>query len=203
MSARLTRERVVAAALGIVDREGLDALTMRALGRTLGVDPMAVYHHLPNKAAILDAVAEAVIAEVPADPDAGLPWPEQVAALARGYRAALRRHPNALPAVATRPDVSVAALRLLDVALGVALRAGFAPAAALELVHATSCLVVGHALDESGAGATTPEVAALQAALLATGEYPNLAAVATVQPGDTFETGLAALVAGFEARLRR
>ena len=73
MSARLTRERVVAAALGIVDREGLDALTMRALGRTLGVDPMAVYHHLPNKAAILDAVAEAVIAEVPADPDAGLP----------------------------------------------------------------------------------------------------------------------------------
>ena len=66
---------------------------------------------------------------------------------------------------------------------------GFAPGAALEFVHATSCLVVGHALDESGAGATTPEVAALQAALLATGEYPNLAAVATCNPATRSRPG--------------
>ena len=52
----LTRERVLTAALEIVDREGLARLSMRRLGAELGVDPMAVYYHIPNKAALLDAM---------------------------------------------------------------------------------------------------------------------------------------------------
>ena len=64
----LSRERAIAAALTIVDRDGLDGLTMRALGRELRADPMAVYHHLPNKEAILDGVVEAVLSEIPLDP---------------------------------------------------------------------------------------------------------------------------------------
>ena len=203
----LTRERVVATALRIVDRDGLDALTMRALGRELGVDPMAVYHHLPNKAAILDGVVEAVLGEVPLDAPGELPWTEELAALARGYRDALRAHPNALPVVATRPDVSPAALRLLDTALGILLRAGFDAADALKAVHTASCLVVGHALDESGLAVAASEelsvadVAAMQRRGLETGEYPNLAAAAPAADGlaadDSFEAGLAALIAGF------
>ncbi|HET6450954.1 MAG TPA: TetR family transcriptional regulator, partial [Spirochaetia bacterium] len=59
----LTRQRIVAAALQIVDAEGLAALSMRRLGASLGVDPMAVYYHLPNKAALYDAIVEAVMAE--------------------------------------------------------------------------------------------------------------------------------------------
>jgi TetR/AcrR family transcriptional regulator, tetracycline repressor protein len=203
----LTRERVVATALRIVDRDGLDALTMRALGRELGVDPMAVYHHLPNKAAVLDGVVEAVLGEVPLDAPGELPWTEELAALARGYRDALRAHPNALPVVATRPDVSPAALRLLDTALGILLRAGFDAADALKAVHTASCLVVGHALDESGLAVAASEelsvadVAAMQQRGLETGEYPNLAAAAPAADGlaadDSFEAGLAALIAGF------
>lgn len=201
----LTRELVIAAALRIVDRDGLDGLTMRTLGRELRVDPMAVYHHLPNKAAVLDGVAEAVMGEVPLDAPAGLRWTERLARLARGYRAALRAHPNALPVVATRPDVSPAALAVLDATLGVLLQAGFEPAAALEALHAASVFVVGHALDESGAG-DNAEAAAAQRVMLESGAYPNLAAVASaggsVTPDDTFEAGLAALIAGFERRLR-
>jgi AcrR family transcriptional regulator len=183
----LSRERAIAAALAIVDDQGLDGLTMRALGRALGADPMAVYHHLPNKAAILDGVVEAVLAEIPLDPDPADPPAERVKALARGYRTALRAHPNALPAVATRPDVSPVALQLVDTALGLLLEAGCSPAEALTTFHATSCFVVGHALDESGTPAATPAAG-----------HEHIAAVAAaaphVTPDDTFEAGLSALL---------
>jgi TetR/AcrR family tetracycline transcriptional repressor len=183
----LSRERAIAAALEIVDRDGLDALTMRALGRALGADPMAVYHHVPSKAALLDGVVEAVLGEIPLDAAPERPPAERIKALARGYRAALRAHPNALPAVATRPDVSPVALRLVDTALGILLEAGYSPADALTLFHATSCFVVGHALDESGS-----------AQPVAAEGYTNLAAVAAaaprVTPDATFEAGLAALL---------
>lgn len=207
----LSRERVVDAALRIVDRDGLDALTMRALGHELHVDPMAVYHYLPSKAAVLDGVVEAVIREVPTDVPAGLTWKDRLAVLAHGYREALRAHPNALPAVATRPDISPAALRVLDTALGILLGAGFAPANALKAVHVASCFVIGHALDESGfplgiAEDTSGEdVVAAQQAVVESGEYPNLVRVADAAAGlrgdDTFDAGLASLIAGFEALL--
>jgi TetR/AcrR family tetracycline transcriptional repressor len=208
---RLTRERVIGAAVEIVDRDGLDALTMRALGRELGVDPMAVYHHLRGKAAILDGVVEAVLREVPLDASPELGWAERFAALARGYRAALRSHPNALPVVATRPDVTPAALRILDTALAIVLEAGLDPAEALGAVHAASCFILGHALDEAGLGAgediSVAETAAAQQHLLASGDYPNLAAVALsgaeIRADDTFEMGLAALMSGLLPESRR
>ena len=60
----LARERIVAAAMKIIDAEGLDALSMRRLGAELGVNPMAAYHYVPNKAALYDLVLEAVMAGV-------------------------------------------------------------------------------------------------------------------------------------------
>jgi TetR/AcrR family transcriptional regulator, tetracycline repressor protein len=207
----LSRDRVVTAALRIVDQQGLDALTMRALGRELRVDPMAVYHHLPNKAAILDGVVEAVLREVNVEVPAGRTWTDRLAGLAHGYRDALQAHPNALPVVATRPDISAAALRILDTALGILLRAGFEPADALKAVHATSTFVMGHALDEAGLplGVTedlsVAEIAAAQQEVVGSGDYPNLVEVAGVAadlgPDDTFEAGLAALIAGFNGNL--
>lgn len=199
------------AALRIVDRDGLDNLTMRALGRELFVDPMAVYHHLPNKGAILDGVVEAVMREVPLEVPDDVPWQEQLAAFARGYRDALRAHPNAIPAVATRPDVSPAALRILEAALGILLRAGFGPADAVKLMHAGSVFVVGHALDEVGfslgldANDLDEGAAAVVQKELESGEYPHLVAAMSASEGvgvdDTFEAGLASLIAGFDARV--
>ena len=201
----LTRERVIGAALAIVDRDGLDALTMRALGRELGVDPMAVYHHLPNKAAVLDGVVEAVLAEVPLEPNPGLDWAERTARLARGYRDSLRAHPSAIPVVATRTDVTPPALAILDRAVEILLDAGFEPRRALLAVHSLSCFVVGHALDELGLAAEPGEpsaAAARQRELLESGAYPSLATVAgeaaDAGPDDSFELGLEALLRGLE-----
>lgn len=97
----LSREVIVAAAFGIVDAEGLDALSMRRLGGVLGTDPMAVYHHLPNKAALFDAMATDLLEAVNPPPgDRGGFLDERLASILRAYRSALLAHPNALPLLA-------------------------------------------------------------------------------------------------------
>src|SRR5918999_1643071 len=60
----LTRERVVSTALSVVDEEGLEAMSMRRLAKELGVDPMAIYHHLPNKRALLSGMIEKAFSEM-------------------------------------------------------------------------------------------------------------------------------------------
>ena len=73
----VTRARIFATALALLDREGPAALSMRRLGEVLGVEAMSLYHHVPNKAAILDGLFEAVLAELPPAPPA-TGWREAV-----------------------------------------------------------------------------------------------------------------------------
>ena len=84
----LTRERIVRAALELVDRSGLDALTMRRLGAALGVEAMSLYKHVPNKRAILDGIRELLIADfaasLPIEP--ATRWRDDLARFARAYR---------------------------------------------------------------------------------------------------------------------
>ena len=88
----LTRERILEAALAIVDEDGVEALSMRRLAAALGVDPMAIYHHVPGKPAVLDGLVERVFGTLPAGRKAGAMWQEQVRAFARSYYALLRAH---------------------------------------------------------------------------------------------------------------
>jgi AcrR family transcriptional regulator len=79
---KITRDVVLAAALEIIDRDGAEGLSMRRLARALNRDPMILYRHAPNKAALLDGVAEIVLAQLkvdPADPD----WAGQLRTIAR------------------------------------------------------------------------------------------------------------------------
>ena len=89
--APLSRERVVESALAVMDAEGLEAVTMRRIGRELGVEAMSLYHHVEDKDALLSAMSEAVISkiELPADPD-GDPF-EQLRSVASGFRRVLLR----------------------------------------------------------------------------------------------------------------
>src|SRR5687767_13509300 len=91
----LTRERVLAAAVRIVDREGLEALTMRRLGEALGVEAMSLYRHVPGRGALLDGIHETILSELP-DPPRIADWMDAVLAQARAYREVLTAHPNAL-----------------------------------------------------------------------------------------------------------
>ena len=107
---KITRDVVLAAALELIDRDGVDGLSMRRLARVLGRDPMILYRHAPNKAALLDGVAETVLAQLkvdPADPD----WAGQLRAVARGYRALALAHPKVVPLLVTRPLATPLGLR--------------------------------------------------------------------------------------------
>ena len=95
---RLDRRRVLEAALGLVDRDGLEALTMRRLGTELDVDPMTVHHHVESKDGMLDGIAEILWEEVALPQDQNDPV-EMLRILARSVRDLFRRHPQAAPLV--------------------------------------------------------------------------------------------------------
>ena len=89
----LTRDLIVRAATHLLDEAGAAEFSMRRLAAALGVDPMAVYRHLPGRAAILHEVLEAAVAELPL-PASGSCWQERVRALCVAYRDLAHRHPG-------------------------------------------------------------------------------------------------------------
>jgi AcrR family transcriptional regulator len=203
---RLTREIVVAAALRIVDRDGLKGLTMRALGRELGVDPMAVYHWVPNKAALLDAIVDAVFAEIPLDaqmPDGD--WGSRFTYAAGIFRDTLRRHPNALPVLATRPGISPAAMAPAEFVIALLRDAGFDPETAVYAVGIMSNFVVGLVLAEVGLppGASEdvpPQVRVAAMGALPPETFPNVSSMVTMEFDfeRQFDMGMSWVVAGME-----
>jgi AcrR family transcriptional regulator len=86
----LSRERIVDVALQIAEREGPEALSMRRIAAELGTGAMSLYNHVPDKAALLAAVAERVLAEVELPNDAS--WRETTRVWATSLRAALLAH---------------------------------------------------------------------------------------------------------------
>src|SRR5438094_2026120 len=92
----LSRLQIAQAALAIVDRDGLDALSMRRLGAELGVEGMAIYRHFPNKAAVLAGVGEALLAELVIPPPSDVPWQAVFREVSRAYRAPPLRAPRAV-----------------------------------------------------------------------------------------------------------
>ncbi|MFB7215319.1 TetR/AcrR family transcriptional regulator [Streptomyces sp. NPDC056255] len=115
-SAGLDRERIAAAAVALVDRDGLERFGVRRLAQELEVDPMSIYHHIKGKAALLDAMSEAVLAEVAAaaDDDASLHWEEIARRTAHGYREMAYRHPQVFPLLVTRAQTSPVAVSALE-----------------------------------------------------------------------------------------
>lgn len=140
----LSRERIVRAALDIVDRDGPKALSMRRLGAELGVDPMAAYYHIPNKEALLDAIVEAVMAEIDlGGDDPSAPLEERIVHAARAYRDVLLAHVNALPIVLTRGPSTPVALRPVEFLIGLLREAGLSPSQSLAGMNAIAATVRG------------------------------------------------------------
>ena len=105
----LSRERIVEVALDIAEREGPDALSMRRIAAELGTGAMSLYNHLPDKAALLEALAQRVLSEVELPRQAA--WPEVTRAWSASLRATLLRHHSLVTIVISanqaRPLLSV------------------------------------------------------------------------------------------------
>ena len=213
-SGKITREVVLAAALEIIDADGAEALSMRRLARALGRDPMILYRHAPNKAALLDGVAETVLAQLtvdPADPD----WAAQLRAVARGYRALALAHPHVVPLLVTRPLATPLALRPpgtlrpLEDILALLTRAGFSGPDALHIYRALFGFLHGHVLNELQELVEKPEetddLLRLGLHRLPIGEFPLLRSLASVlaayDGAAELERGLDILLTGLTATL--
>lgn len=144
---QLTREAIIEAAMRVIDADGLDALSMRRLGTELGVNPMAAYHYVPNKAALYDLVLDAVMSGVDTasiDPAASLE--DRLKQAARAYQAAILAHPHAIPVLATRSLRSAAAIAPIEPLIGLLFEAGLDAASALSAVDAVAQYILGGAM---------------------------------------------------------
>ncbi|MWB78014.1 TetR family transcriptional regulator [Pseudooceanicola sp. 216_PA32_1] len=93
----LSRERIVATALQLIDEKGLDVFSLRAVAKALGVYPTALYWHVPNRNALVVEVIGHVLSEVV--PPRDLPWEPWLRSFITSYRTVIRRHPNVAPLI--------------------------------------------------------------------------------------------------------
>jgi AcrR family transcriptional regulator len=159
---RLSRELVLHAALRLVDEQGLEALTMRRLGQELGRDPMALYRYATNRAALLDGVAELVLAQLVISADTP-DWQGQLRRAAHQFRQLALAHPNVVPLIVTRPLATplalrpIGTLRPLEQMLELLIAAGYPPVRALHLYRSYWGLLHGHVLNELQEVVVDPE----------------------------------------------
>lgn len=147
---QLTRERIVAAAIELIEREGVDAVSMRRIAAELGSGVMSLYNHVPSKDALLDGVAEQVMSGIDFSSEPGASWEDQVRAQARAFRQIARAHPRCTMVVVSRPNASATGLRPIEHALATLRGAGFAGEEAVRIVRAFVAYIVGSLLREVG-----------------------------------------------------
>lgn len=188
----------------IADEEGLAALSMRRLGKELGVSSMTVYGYVASKEELLDALAAKSIGKL-GELDAGgldLAWQEELATVAIELRRLLRRHPGIAEIVLERPAPAMDHFR--ERMLSILSDAGFEPGDAIDLLILTSCYALGYAHSEMIRASTDQAEEAERLRRLPAQEFPHLAAFAEryARPlrDDTFEVGLRSLIDGFAAR---
>jgi AcrR family transcriptional regulator len=197
--ALLSRQRIVEAALALVDSEGLEALSTRRLAAELGVQGPSLYNHFATKDDILDAAADAVTGQVDISYLSEMPWPAGLRRWGHLYRAALSAHPNIVPFLVQGPRRRPAALAMADAVYGCLVAAGWPPASATHVGASMRYFIAGSALGSFARGfVEDPELYAI--------DYPHLAQAAhrladhqaQVDEG-AFTLGLDAMIEGLVA----
>jgi len=143
--AGLKPESIVRTAIAIADEEGLASVSMRRIGAELKVEAMALYHHFPNKGALLDAVVEQISTSVPPVEIAGSPWDDVLRGYARSQLNTLSEHPNLVDLVMTRPAVTTGNLALLEALVDFLCAAGFSARRGLDMIYTIHEFVLMHA----------------------------------------------------------
>jgi AcrR family transcriptional regulator len=144
----ISLESIVAASMAIADADGLNALTMQAVARRLGVTAMALYRHVRDKAELLDRVVEALLTEFPLPAD-DLPWDERLRTVGRSIRDVARRHPAVFPLLLQRPATTPESRRVREAVCLALEEAGFAPDEARRAERLVSTAVLGFAVSEA------------------------------------------------------
>jgi AcrR family transcriptional regulator len=208
---RLSRERVLDAAIANADAGGLEALSMRTLAEMLDVAPMALYRHVANKDDLIDAMVDVVFSEIGV-PSGGGDWQTSMRQRAIAVRDALLRHRWAIGLLESRRRPGPANLRHHDAVIGRLRAAGFSVEMAAHAYSLLDAYIYGFALTKMSlpfdTGAEVAEVAQSMLEPFPVNEYPNLVEFITehaMRPGydygDEFEYGLDIILEGLERKL--
>src|SRR5215472_6366669 len=189
MRTPLNRDRVLRAAMALADESGIEALTMRRLGRALGVEAMSLYNHVAGKEDVLDGLVDIVFGEIELACD-GSDWRTAMRRRAISAREALARHRWAIGLMESRKHPGSANLRHHDSVLRCLREAGFSVAQAAHAYSALDSYVYGFALQQANLPFDTGEQA-VQVADEILGQsvaeaYPYLAEIAVehvMKPG--------------------
>jgi AcrR family transcriptional regulator len=209
----VTRERALQVACQLADEGGIETLTMRRLAEALGVEAMSLYHHVPNKDAILDGMVDVIFQEISLPP-VGVDWRSAMQQRAASVRSVLLRHPWALRIMESRATPGLATLAHHDAVLG-CLRAG---GLSLQLTaHAYAVLdsyIYGFIHTELSlpfqTSEQTHEVAAAIFERMPAGLFPHLTELTrehVLKPGyaygNEFDFGLELILDGLERARKR
>src|SRR6266498_970131 len=207
----LTRERIIRAALRIMDEEGLEAVSMRRIGRELGVEAMSLYNHVQDKEDILDSICEAVLSEFRIPNADG--WTEGARLAAHEYRRLLLAHPTVITLMTERkrPFTNAESLRAYEFALEVFRTAGLSEEDSVKAFHVFGGYILGFVSMELGLMVGGPDDEAHaqahqeMARLLASADLPRMReAMPHFMNCDLeaqFEFGLDLLIEGIRARI--
>jgi AcrR family transcriptional regulator len=143
---QLTRERVLAAAIGFADRDGIEAISMRRLAQDLGVEAMSLYTHVRNKDDLLDGMVDALVGQIPLGVRDG-DWKTSIRAMAFDARGVFKRHPWAPRIVQTRSAPGPAMLGYLNTVIGTFREGGFSIAQAHHALHLFGSRLLGFTQD--------------------------------------------------------
>lgn len=213
--AELSRDRILAAALDLIDTSGLATLNMRDLGQALGASTMSVYRHFRNKSDLIDAVVDEVVSGFAPPPTTGT-WPQQAKALSLRVRAAMLAHPELADLIGREFRRSPTSLRVNAQIIERLRDAGVPPALLAHTYWAISSYTTGYALLEAqtyrhrrptGPSSSSERVQKLAAMLRSvediTQDQARDAAVVLARPldDDQFLFGLECLIGGLERKV--
>lgn len=189
----LSRARIAAAALELIDTNGLGGLSMRKLGAELGVEAMSLYHYVTNKDDLLDAVADHLygVIDLPMSIDP-LDWEQAIRLGLGAFHDVLLEHEAALELFASRQVRSAQSMGVLHWAHERFVAVGLSVEEAHKALHTAVSFVMGHAANETNRGAAPPEPSADVTPQMA--EY--FAHVESVTPDELFAAGVDLVVAG-------
>jgi AcrR family transcriptional regulator len=204
-SQRLSRDAIAAAALTMIDRDGLDSLSFRRLGEALGCEAMSLYHYFPSKAHLLDAIVDRVFGSLVVPPRSK-DWIGRLRTAARNYRDMALRHPKLFFLIAVHRMNTPTGVRKVDELVALFRDGGFDDATAARLVREVGYYLNGAILDETAGYAKGPSAAEPVTDAEVARDCPNLVAVAPYFKAEhfdgTFTDGLELLLDGI-ARLRK
>jgi AcrR family transcriptional regulator len=144
----LNRELILDRAVALIERQGPDALSMRRLGATLGVEAMAIYHHFDSRDDLLRAIGDRLLEPLD-ELELGDEWREACRRFAIALRDLAVAHPATFQLLGLRPLDTPASLRSVERLLGVLVADRFAPCDALAIYRATVSYARGYALAEA------------------------------------------------------